>query len=289
VPFPRNIRPKVPSAASGRPAYGPEFTFELGSADDPDAFVDGVGFAEALAAHIKALRQTAEYIAEDERVLVRYELVDLKRNSPPSATLRGVVWHGDAAILEQAEQTFAGIVSSVETNAAIPNVDYPLLRALQNLGDLNRKYNLRSRFISARLSAPITATRRVGDRLDIVLQAEPRMNGSVEGYLRYLNFHRRATMRIFPEPELNLPYVTCRFPKQLEDAAAAAARHYVVVYGEVRYRPGARYPHHITASRLEVLDRAADFPPYAQTVGLAREFTAGKSTEDIVSEARRGW
>lgn len=279
----------MPDSAPGRPAYGPEFTLELGSAVDPDAFVDAVGFAEALAAHVRALRQTAEWIADSPNAKIRYELIDLNRNSPPTATLRGVAWNAATTVLEEAEAAFATFVETVETNGAIPDTEYPILRAYQNLGDVNRRYNLRSRFISTRIREPVTATRRMGDRLDLVLAQEPQLTGSVEGYLQYLNFHRRTTMRIFPEPELNLPYVTCRFPKRLEDAAAAAARQYVSVYGVVRYRPGARYPYHITATQLEVIDRPGDYPPYAQTAGVAREFTAGKSTDEIIREVRRGW
>ena len=279
----------MPPVPRGSPAFGPEFKFELGSAIDPDAFVDGVGFAEALAAHIKALRQTAELVAGSPNALIRYEIVDLNRNSPPTATLRGVIWNGGVEVLEKAEITFAAFVEGVENNNAIPDLDYPLLRALQTIGEVNRKYKLRSRFLSTRLRGPVTATGRIGDRLDILLKNEQRMTGSVEGYLRYLNFHRRATMRVFPEPELNLPYVTCRFPRHLEDDAAAAARQYVVVHGDVRYRPGARYPHHIVASRLEVIDRPIDFPPYVETAGTARDFTEGKSTDEIIREVRRGW
>ena len=113
-------------------------------------------------------------------------------------------------------------------------------------------------------------------------------SGVIEGDLEQINVHEGAnTFHIYPA--VGPKKITCRFPNKLYEDAVAAVGKRVEVYGILRFRPGASYPHQIALTDIEIFPPESELPAWDDLRGRAPNATGGLSSEAFVRELRDGW
>ena len=269
-----------------RNVTGPVVRVRFESADDALANVDAVTFGESIIAMVRALRYAAASVAGGKIVDVRYEVADLSHSSPATATLRPNVHASSLSYVAEAQARVVEVIDLIHSRKPVPSLDFAVLTALREVGAIAKR---------GRMTATIETngrTARVSNilkhRLDLALAEDEVIHGSVEGYLRFLNVHEGANIvRIYPEVGPN--YVTCHFPDRLKKVAKTAVDEYVMVSGEVRYRPNAEYPYAVRVSEIEVLPPDDNVPTFESLRGTARQYAPDVQAEDLVREMRDGW
>jgi hypothetical protein len=128
-------------------------------------------------------------------------------------------------------------------------------------------------------------TPRIATRLDAALAVADECEGSIEGKLEQINVHRGAnTFHIYPD--VGARKVTCHFPERLYDDAVAAVGRRVEVFGMLRYRMAAPFPHQIGVSGIETFPPESELPDWADLRGRAPDATGALSSEAFVRELR---
>jgi len=131
-------------------------------------------------------------------------------------------------------------------------------------------------------------TDRVARRLDEALAIENECDGFLEGMLEQINIHQGAnTFHIFPEA--GPKKVTCHFPVALFDDAVSAVGRRVEVFGILKYRASAPYPHQIAVTALESFPPEYELPNWEDFRGLAPDATGTLSSEAFIRELRDAW
>lgn len=131
-------------------------------------------------------------------------------------------------------------------------------------------------------------TEKLGSQVDVALAVDEEFFGSVEGMLEQINVHPGAnTFHI--HPAVGARKITCHFPATLYDDAVSAVGKRVEVFGSLRYRANARFPHQVGITGIEAFPPEADPPDWEDLRGCAPDATGGLSSEAFVRELRDDW
>lgn len=131
-------------------------------------------------------------------------------------------------------------------------------------------------------------TPRIAQRIDKALAAAEECDGALEGMLEQINIHSGAnTFHIYPD--VGPQKVTCRFPGRIYDDAVSAVGRRVEVFGTLRYRARANFPHKIAVREIEAYPPEADLPDWDDLRGRAPEVTGSLTSEEFVRRLRDGW
>ncbi len=131
-------------------------------------------------------------------------------------------------------------------------------------------------------------TPRIAHQLEAALAVEDECEGSLEGDLDQINIHQGANIfHIYPS--IGPTRVTCHFPTRLFDDAVAAVGRRIEVFGILRYRAKAPFPHQIAVSGLDILTRESDLPDWEDLRGRAPDAIGDMSSEAFVRELRDAW
>jgi hypothetical protein len=131
-------------------------------------------------------------------------------------------------------------------------------------------------------------TQQVTNKVDIALAVDEECEGSIEGMLEQINLHQGANIfHIYPE--VGPRKVTCHFPTRLFDEAVAAVGKRVEVFGALRYRSGATFPHQVSVAQIESFPPISELPDWEDIRGRAPDATGDLSSEAFVRELRDGW
>jgi len=136
--------------------------------------------------------------------------------------------------------------------------------------------------------AELDLTARVSARVDEALAVVDECEGFLEGMLEQINIHQGAnTFHIYPE--IGPRKVTCHFPNILFDDAVAAVGRRVEVFGTLKYRLGANYPHQIAVSDVIAFPPDDEIPDWNDVRGRAPDATGELSSEAFIAELRDAW
>jgi hypothetical protein len=131
-------------------------------------------------------------------------------------------------------------------------------------------------------------TAQVASRVDIALAVDEECEGSIEGMLEQINVHGGAnTFHIYPE--VGPKKLACHFPSALYDDAVAAVGRRVEVFGTLRYRARADFPHQIAVTQIDAYPPDSELPDWEDLRGRAPDATGGLTSEAFVRELRDGW
>ena len=134
----------------------------------------------------------------------------------------------------------------------------------------------------------VDMTPRIVSRIDQALAIEDECEGYIEGMLEQINLHGGAnTFHIYPD--VGPKKVACHFPAALSDDAVASVGKRVGVFGTLKYRFGASFPHEISVSSVEPYPPDADLPTWEDLRGRAPDATGPLSSEAFVRELRDAW
>ena len=113
-------------------------------------------------------------------------------------------------------------------------------------------------------------------------------SGSIEGMLEQINLHDGANIfHIYPD--VGPRKVTCHFPARLIDDAVAAVGRRVEIFGTLKYRAGASFPHQVSVTDIEAYPPEDELPDWDDIRGRAPDATGDLSSEAFVRELRDGW
>lgn len=266
-------------------SYGPEIEFEFIPPGRSRGDVEALSFAEYIAALIRALRQTASFIA-GEKVGIRYDVVGLTLNSPARVLVRGMTRHEDgAALLHRTDIAFVHNIQAVQHGAPIPFASVALLKSYKRVGDVAR----RTRMVAAVRPAgagSVEVKPLLSDRLALVLEDDTHAPGSVEGYLEVLNVHGRPVIKIYP---VIGPPISGRLPRRLVPMAKQHVDEYVRVKGTLVYAAKAMQPYRIHVEGIEPIHRREEGPNFDDIWGIGASYEPQKSSVDLIEEMRSGW
>lgn len=131
-------------------------------------------------------------------------------------------------------------------------------------------------------------TSDVNSKLESALATEDECAGSVAGMLEQINLHHDANVfHIYPE--VGPQKIMCHFPSRLYDDAVSAVGRKVDVFGQLKYRSGASFPHKIAVKSIETFERYEDLPDWDDLRGRAPDATGTLISEDFVRELRDAW
>ena len=136
--------------------------------------------------------------------------------------------------------------------------------------------------------AVVDLTPRITQRVDEALAVEDECAGSLEGHLDQINIHQGAnTFHIYPV--VGPTRVTCHFPSSLFDDAVAAVGKRVEVFGTLKYRAQAPFPHQIAVTGIETFPPDHELPEWEDLRGRAPDATGALSSDAFVRELRDAW
>jgi hypothetical protein len=124
--------------------------------------------------------------------------------------------------------------------------------------------------------------------VDRALAVADECAGSIEGMLEQINIHAGAnTFHIYPE--VGPRKIACRFPPRLHDDAVSAVGRKVEVFGTLRYRARADWPHEISVTGIAAYPAEVDLPQWEELRGMAPDATGGLRSDVFVRNLRDGW
>lgn len=178
------------------------------------------------------------------------------------------------------------VTDAILAGGDLSDVDTELLEDIKNLAAPVGK-DVKNATLVFNGSA-VDLTPRVAHQLEIALAVEEECDGSIEGDLDQINVHEGANIfHIYPQ--VGPKRVSCRFPSRLFDDAVTSVGRRIEVFGTLKYRSRAPFPHEIEVSDLNIIERESDLPDWDDLRGRAPDATGDKSSEAFVRELRDGW
>lgn len=213
-------------------------------------------------------------------------IAELSYNSPIRVVLeahpnKGFPYAGQL-LIESLERTAAAISGDGD----LLSIDAEILEDIRSL----------ARPVGKQLSAAtllfngtqLSLNQRVIDRVDSALAVADECEGMVQGMLEQINIHHGAnTFHIYPE--IGPHKVTCNFSSRLYDDAVSSVGRKVEVFGTMKYRARASFPHQIIVSSIDIFPLEEDIPEWEDIRGRAPDATGDLSSEAFVRELRSGW
>jgi hypothetical protein len=133
---------------------------------------------------------------------------------------------------------------------------------------------------------PITPT--YVEKLDRVIGEDTKEQGSVTGWLWKVNLHNTSRFDIYPT--VGPKKVACRFPRHLREKVILGLAKYVTVFGELRLKQWADFPHAIVADDIDIHPDPSELPRLSDLHGMAPNATGGLSSEDFIESVReKSW
>jgi hypothetical protein len=242
-------------------------------------------FIQSLKNFLGLLRDFDATISKDKKGSVIWEVVELKKNSPPivgvsPTTRRGMMDYShavEAQILEStAEITARGERTAVMSDAA--------LQRLERLSSNTRSIGSHSIFMMNGASKdPIGETLITEKTFENVRQyTQPKFSsqGSIVGKLDSITVHRANEFRVWDE--VTGKPVRCKFEMEQDRLVRDLLRQRVIVSGEILSN-SVGMPILMNLEELSTAEKK-ELPTIDQMRGLVKDFTNGLSLGDYLKE-----
>lgn len=236
--------------------------------------------------HLNATITKLDRDVNDGKQAIYYRIAELSYKSPVRVVLQPQSlpkrhYTGHAVI-----QSLGRITTALENGHDLSGVDADLLEDIRGLARPVGKSvaNVTLLFNDHRFDL----TEKVASKVDEALAVDEECEGAIEGMLEQINLHHNANV-FYIYPEIGPRKLTCHFPPKLYDDAISAVGRRVEVYGTLRYRTGATFPHQVAVTAIEALPSESDLPSWEDLRGMAPDATGDLSSEAFVRELRDGW
>lgn len=250
---------------------------------------DGQVRLDALMVQLQNLSATIAKLdrdANDGKQATYYRIAEMSYRSPMRVVLAPQALPKQPYIGTSIIESLGRVVTAIETEADLSGLDADLLQDIRGLARPVGKTvaNVTLVFNDHRFDI----TPRVAIKVDEALAVDEECEGGIEGTLEQINLHQGANIfHIYPE--VGPKRVACRFPSRLYDDAISAIGRRVEIFGTLRYRSGATFPHEIAVSHIEAYPPEDDLPDWEDLRGRAPDATGDLSSEAFVRELRDGW
>lgn len=215
-----------------------------------------------------------------------FRIAELSYNSPVRVVIAATPRPNHPHIAGQVLKTFGRIAEAIKSGSPLETIDADLLEDIQALARPVGKQLKAAAilFDDHQLDLNEAVSRRMVEALAIAEEC----SGIIEGNLEQINVHNQAN-KFYIYPTVGPKKVTCHFSNKLYEDAVAAVGKRVEVYGILRFRPGASFPHQIEVTDIEIFPPDSELPDWDDLRGRAPNATGGLSSEAFVRELRDGW
>jgi hypothetical protein len=215
-----------------------------------------------------------------------FDVVSLSHNSPYRVGIEAVANKGNPDAARLVLERLDYVAGSIRSGNGLDDIDTDLLESLHALAKPVGKSIKNSTIFYNGSVLELTA--EVGIRLESALATEDECDGSIAGMLEQINLHHDANVfHIYPN--VGPKKIMCHFPPSLYDEAVSAVGRKIDVFGQMKYRSGASFPHKIAVKNIETFDRSEDLPDWDDLRGRAPNATGALSSEAFVRELRDAW
>lgn len=215
-----------------------------------------------------------------------FEVVSLSYASPYRVGIEAFATKAHPEAGRQVLQRLDYVAESIRSGKGLEYLDTDLLESFHALAKpVGRSVRTAAIFYNG---AVLEFTSEVNRKLESALATEDECAGAIAGMLEQINLHHDANVfHIYPE--VGPAKVMCHFPPSLYEEAISAVGRKVDVFGELKYRSGASFPHKIAVKSIETFEKLEDLPDWDDLRGRAPDATGKLSSEAFVRELRDGW
>jgi hypothetical protein len=224
--------------------------------------------------------------ANDGKQATQYRIAELSYKSPVRMVLEPHTLPKQPYVGHTIIESLGRVTHALENGEDLSGLDADLLEDIRGLAKpVGRSVaNVTLLFNDHRFDL----TPRVANRVDTALAIDEECIGAIEGMLEQINLHDGANV-FHVYPEIGPRKVTCHFPPKLLDDAVSAVGRKVEVYGTLRFRTGAAFPHQVAVTAIEPLPSESELPDWDDLRGRAPDATGEMSSEAFIRELRDGW
>jgi hypothetical protein len=224
--------------------------------------------------------------ANEGQLATLYKIAELSYKSPIRVVLEPEALPKHPYVGHAIIESLGRLAHALENGSDLSELDADLLEDIRGLAKPVGKTvaNVTLLFNDHRLDV----TPQVATKVDKALLVEEECEGAMEGRLEQINLHDGANVfHIYPN--VGPRKLTCFFASGLIDDAVSAVGRMVEVFGTLRYRSGASFPHQIKVTRIEAFPPEHELPEWDDLRGMAPDATGELSSEAFVRELRDGW
>jgi hypothetical protein len=188
-----------------------------------------------------------------------YRVVDLRHSSPSIIVLEPISLNGalPPAMIADVLKAFTGELGLIKREGKL--LAEPVLarlQAYQNIGIKTTNHIEKVRIRSGRNVVTIDQTFK--RKLAAIIGPDEFVHGTISGMLEALNFHNTNQFALFPV--IGPKRVNGTFPPPMRPQIKEAIGNYVTVFGKLRYKAWADYPHGVIAEDVDIHEPDSDLP-----------------------------
>lgn len=215
-----------------------------------------------------------------------FEIAALSYNSPVRVVLESKPTPSQQYTGNLVVERLKNIANSLLSEDSLVEIDAGLLEDIRALArPVGRSIKNATILFNG---SQLDLTPRIVQRVDEALAIEDECDSFIEGMLEQINIHLGAnTFHIYPD--VGPKKITCHFPSHLFDDAVSAVGRRVEVFGTLKYRIGAPFPHQIAVTSLDAFPPDYDLPDWEDLRGRAPDATGELSSEEFIREMRDAW
>lgn len=215
-----------------------------------------------------------------------FEIAELSYSSPIRVVLEAKAMKGRPYIGGAVIQGLSRLTAALSDGNDLSSVDADLLEDIRKIArPVGRQVKSAALIIDG---STFHLNEKVSAKIEEALAVDEECDGSLDGMLEQINVHLGANIfHIYPS--IGPKRVTCSFPARLHDDAVAAVGKKVEVFGKLRYRSGANFPHQIAVTSIDSFTPEYELPDWDDIRGRAPDATGTMSSEAFVRELRDAW
>jgi hypothetical protein len=224
--------------------------------------------------------------ANDGKQATRYRIAELSYNSPVRIVVEPHTLPKQPYVGRAIIESLGRVTQALENGDDLSGLDADLLEDIRGFAKPVGKSVASVTLLFNDHQFDLTPN--VISKVDAALAVDEECAGAIEGMLEQINLHDGANI-FHVYPEIGPRKVTCHFPPKLLDDAVSAVGRKVEVYGILRYRSGARFPHQVHVTQIDAFPPESELPDWEDVRGMAPDATGDMSSEAFVRELRDGW
>ena len=255
---------------------------DLEGLDSESGYIRVSDFIATVARVVSMITRLDRMASADGKPSFYLRVVDLGRDSPAHVTLEEVLLSPEADRRELATSGFLANLASIEAEE-VEGIDYDFLR---KAGELSKPIGESMKAVSVSANGDKFAVYpEFREHVASKLAPEETVDGFVRGMLEYINIHSDELV-FCVYPDIGPKKVTCHFGRELLPEARSGIGRFVEVFGVLKYKAAADFPHEITVQRLEVLPTDEELPRFAELRGAFPDLAQGKPAEEYIRQIR---
>ena len=252
------------------------------SADNGDVRLGD--FIEQLKNIKKALRETELSISGATQPQLDYKIVDLHHSDatvvmepvPISALPR-------PGLAREVTSHFAGELRLIKKEKRL--LSEPELPRLEAYQDIGKKENSRVQRVKIGVGRTLVTIDKAFKRnLDEIVGPDEFAEGSIAGMLDALNFHNTNKFALYPP--IGPRKVAGTFQATLRPQIKDAIGSFVTIYGTLRYKAWAPFPHGVVAEGIDVHEPDSALPTMTEMRGIMSGVLGTLNSAEFVDQLR---